>query len=50
MIGKLGAESNGQISEIYFFVNRTIQLWNQLLPEALGTVSYKPSNLKELRK
>jgi hypothetical protein len=44
MIGKLGAESNGQISEIYSFANRTIQLCNQLPSEALVILG------KELRK
>jgi hypothetical protein len=28
----------------YSFVNRTIQLWNQLPADALGTFSCKPSN------
>jgi hypothetical protein len=31
--------------EKYSFVNRTIQLWNQLPEDVLGTVSCKPSNL-----
>jgi hypothetical protein len=35
----------------YSFVNRTIQLWNQLPADALGTLSCKPSNLrKRIRK
>jgi hypothetical protein len=35
----------------YSFVNRTIQLWNQLLAGALGSLSCKPSNFrKELGK
>jgi hypothetical protein len=41
VIGKLGAESEGQISEKYSFVNRTIQLWNKLPADALGTLSCK---------
>jgi hypothetical protein len=31
----------------YSFVNRTIQLWNQLPADALGTLSYKSSNFKK---
>jgi hypothetical protein len=42
MIGKLGAGSKGQISE-----NRTLQLWNQLPADALGTLSYKSSNFRK---
>jgi hypothetical protein len=35
----------------YSFVNRTIQLWNQLPAEVLGTLSCKPSNFrKKVRK
>jgi hypothetical protein len=30
----------------YSFVNRTIQLWNQLPEDALGTLSCKPSNFR----
>jgi hypothetical protein len=30
----------------YSFVNRTIQLWNQLLADALGTLSCKPGNFR----
>jgi hypothetical protein len=29
------------------FVNRTIQLWNQLPADALGTLSYKSSNFRK---
>jgi hypothetical protein len=32
----------------YSFVNRTIQLWNQLPADALGTLSCKPSNFRQL--
>jgi hypothetical protein len=32
----------------YSFVNRTIQLWNQLPADALGTVSCKPSNFRKM--
>jgi hypothetical protein len=46
MVGKLGAESKGQISE-RIFVNRTIQLWNEVLADALGTLSCKPSNFRK---
>jgi hypothetical protein len=31
----------------YSFVNKTIQLWNQLLANALGTLSCKPSNFRK---
>jgi hypothetical protein len=31
----------------YSFVNRTIQLWNQLPEDVLGTLSCKPSNFKQ---
>jgi hypothetical protein len=46
MARKLGAES-GQISGKYSFVNRTIQLWNQLSEDDLGTLSCKPSSFKK---
>jgi hypothetical protein len=42
MIEKLGAESKRQIS-----VNRTIQLWNQLPADVLGTLSFKSSNFRK---
>jgi hypothetical protein len=29
------------------FVNRTIQLWNHLPADALGTLSCKPSNFRK---
>jgi hypothetical protein len=31
----------------YSVVNRTIQLWNQLPADALGTLSCKPSNFRK---
>jgi hypothetical protein len=31
----------------YSFVNRTIQLWNQLSADALGTVSCKRNNFRK---
>jgi hypothetical protein len=31
----------------YSFENRTIQLWNQLPTDALGTVYCKPSNFRK---
>jgi hypothetical protein len=31
----------------YSFVNRTMQLWNQLPEDALGTLSCKPSVFKK---
>jgi hypothetical protein len=50
MIGKLEAESKRHIGK-YSFVNRTIQLWNQLPAEVLGNLSCKPSNfMKKVRK
>jgi hypothetical protein len=47
MIGKLGAESKGQISKKYSFVNRTMKLWNQLPADALETPSCKSSNFRK---
>jgi hypothetical protein len=47
MIGKLGAESKRQISENIPLVNRTIQLWNQLLEDVLGTLSCKQRNFRK---
>jgi hypothetical protein len=32
----------------YSFVNRSIQLWNQLPADALGTLSSKPSNFRKM--
>jgi hypothetical protein len=32
----------------YSFVNRTIQLWNQLPADALGTLSCKPSSFRKM--
>jgi hypothetical protein len=35
----------------YSFMNRTIQLWNQLPADAIGTLSCKPRNFrKKVRK
>jgi hypothetical protein len=31
----------------YSFLNRTIQLWNQLSADALGTLSCKPNNFRK---
>jgi hypothetical protein len=31
----------------YSFVNRTVQLWNQLPADALGTLSCKPNNFRK---
>jgi hypothetical protein len=31
----------------YSFVNRTIQLWNELPADALGTLAYKSSNFRK---
>jgi hypothetical protein len=31
----------------YFFVNRTIQLWNQLPADAAGNLSYKLTNFRK---
>jgi hypothetical protein len=50
MIGKLGAESKRYVGK-YSFVNRTIQLWNQLPSDALGSLSCEPSKFrKKVRK
>jgi hypothetical protein len=35
------------IGKKYSFVNRTMQLWNQLPSIALGTLSCKPSNFRK---
>jgi hypothetical protein len=35
------------IGKKYSFVNRTIQLWNQLFEDVLGTLSCKPSNFRK---
>ncbi|PNF20639.1 hypothetical protein B7P43_G04218 [Cryptotermes secundus] len=42
--------SRKQRSDIgkYSFVNRTIQIWNQLPADALGTLSCKPSNFRQM--
>jgi hypothetical protein len=31
----------------FSFLNKTIQLWNQLPADALGTLSYRPSNFRK---
>jgi hypothetical protein len=31
----------------YYFLNRTIQLWNQLPADILGTLPYKSSNFRK---
>jgi hypothetical protein len=46
MARKLGVENNRHIRK-YSFVNKTIQLWNQLPADALGTLSCKPSNFRK---
>jgi hypothetical protein len=46
VIGKLGTESKRHIGK-YSFVNRNIQVWNQPLADALGTVSCKQSNFRK---
>jgi hypothetical protein len=46
MIGKSGAESKRHTGK-HSFVNRTIQLWNQLPGDALGSLSCKPSNFRK---
>jgi hypothetical protein len=43
---KLGAGSKRHIQK-YSFVNRTIQLWNELPADGLGTLSYKSSNFRK---
>jgi hypothetical protein len=47
MIGKLGSESKKQISENIPLVNRTIQLWNQIPADALGTLPCKQNNFRK---
>jgi hypothetical protein len=50
MARKLGAERSDRYQEI-LFVNRTVQLWNQLSEVDLGALSCKPSNFrKRIRK
>jgi hypothetical protein len=46
MIEKLETESNRHIGK-YFFVNRTIELWNQLPADVLRNLSCKPSNFRK---
>jgi hypothetical protein len=46
MIGKLGTENKKADVRKYSFVNRTIQLWNQLTAVALRPLSCKPSNFR----
>jgi hypothetical protein len=51
-LGKVGHDrkirSRKKMTDIrnYSFANRTIQLWNQLSADALGTLSCKPSNFR----
>jgi hypothetical protein len=45
MIGKFGAGSKRHTGK-YSFVNRTIQLWNQLPADALQTLSCKSSTFR----
>jgi hypothetical protein len=50
MAGKLDAKQKTDVRK-YSFINRTIQLWNQLPAVALGTLFCKPSNFrKKVRK
>jgi hypothetical protein len=44
---KIGSRKQKTDIRKYSFVNRTIQLWNQLLADAFGTLSYKSSNFKK---
>jgi hypothetical protein len=46
MIGKLGAENKRHVLK-YSFVNRNIQLWNQLPADTLGASSCKKSNFRK---
>jgi hypothetical protein len=46
MLGKLEAGSKRHIGK-YSFLNRTIQLWNQLSADILGNLSCKPSNFRK---
>jgi hypothetical protein len=45
MTGKLEADSKRHIGK-WYFVNRTIQVWNQLPADVLVTLSCKPSNFR----
>jgi hypothetical protein len=45
MIGKLGAGSKGHISD--YSLKKTIQLWNKLPEDVLGTCCCKSSNFKK---
>jgi hypothetical protein len=46
MIGELEVEGKIHIGK-YSFVNRIIQLWNQLPADALGTLSCKSSKFRK---
>jgi hypothetical protein len=45
--GKIRSRKQRTDIRKYSFVNRTIQLWNQLLADAIRTVSCKPSNFRK---
>jgi hypothetical protein len=46
-MGKIRSRKQKSDIRKYSFVNRTIQLWNQLPADALGTPSCKPSNFRK---
>jgi hypothetical protein len=46
MIGKFGTENKDIYIGKSYFLNKTIQLWNQQPANAFGTVSCKTSNFR----
>jgi hypothetical protein len=50
MFGKLGKTKKKKDIGKYSFVNRTINNWNQLPAEALGTFPCKPNIFRKLGK
>jgi hypothetical protein len=44
---KIGSRKQKTDIGKYYFVNRTVQLWNQLPTDALGTLSYELSNFRK---
>jgi hypothetical protein len=44
---KIRSRKQKRIIGKYSFANMTIQLWNQLPADALGTISCKPSNFRK---
>jgi hypothetical protein len=44
---KIGSRKQKKYIGKYSFVNRTIQVWNQLPADVLGALSCKPSNFRK---